>query len=422
MIVYLFLLNLLLQTNCKQLIEPHYRKVQLQTVQTPTTILTCAISIPNLDVASNTFILSTTSSTSSNHIPTTYPIISGQPPYLDLIENQRTPAPTSAYVLFPSIDTCDTFNVNNYVILSNNNRNIKYTLRSTTPPIMQIFVLQKQPTINQDERRQEMQFNKSQQMTSAETLNAGAKAVWNAMANVTLGNLTSSNLIGTNKNYGIDNITNILNLVQTHMKEAKAKKQQKQQQQQHQQQKQKQQQQQEQHETNEKSNNPLDESTAPNIDGSEINAAYKVDNPFTHNQMHPSTDTEQPCVAVTLEFINCVKRHARVEDCSSKKQELMNCRTTIGVGNPTAAQRNNFGNNDDQRKNEKKFPDGFSFRSCAGIGGGCPASGGTPKGAVAKELGIPARPPVYSPTPLGPDLSDAGGSLMMSVVEMCIGK
>ena len=380
-------------------------KFQLHVVQTSATILSCGGSINSPKKLPNSSFL-------RNIITNvTYPLITGHPPYLELIDNQP---PTSSlnynyYVIFSESSLCEHFHLLDYVVKSNDptELTLELSLDIDMPPIVQIFVVKNNQFANTKARLKQHPLPPS---SSAKTLNAGARAAWSNIVNLTgAEDLLSKKLTGIHQNYGLNNITNILNLVQTQMNHEQSK--------------------------NRNSKDtadtiPLDHSSTSSQTTAEPSSAFHRENPFTHSAMYGSTKsvdgsnnnnnnnnnevTNEPCVSVTLEFINCVKRHARVEDCSKKKQRLMDCRTKLGVGNPTSAQNKNLGAS-------QHHPSDFSFRSCSGVSGGCPASGGTPKGAVAKELGIPARPPVYSPTPLGPDLSDAGGTLMMSVIELCLG-
>ena len=157
-----------------------------------------------------------------------------------------------------------------------------------------------------------------------------------------------------------------------------------------------------------------------------------------------SSEKSTPCDAVSIGYINCVKRHNSAGECLDHKRELMSCREQIGLANPSGvaddsfeaqrsarqvSQKQYYNRDEDQNKNKNKnkniikndLPAGFSFRACSTAGGGCPSGGGTPDGAIAEKLGVPARPTMMQPTPLGPDVSDAGGTLMMSVVQIVLG-
>ena len=312
--------------------------------------------------------------------PTLFALTSGQLPHLNLLDDNDAHQQETYHIIFPpNQHVCQNFILDEYALvqLDNNHHHIegqKLALTFRTPPLVAIFILQ--PELTEPPPPKTPPAAAASSASSAQTINSGARKAWKqVLTQVGLpANMTTAPLTGSSTNYGLSNISNIISLMQTHVNHQK---------------------------TNGKRNTPpASEELDPNIINmaAQEGEAFQRENPFTHTAVHPSSTTG-PCMSVTLTFINCVKRHANVQECADHKRDLMNCRSREAAAAPAPATAGST---------FTKTANGFSFRACAGAGGGCPASGGTPAGAIAKELGIPARPPVYSPTPLGPDLSDAG--------------
>jgi hypothetical protein len=318
--------------------------------------------------------------------PLAYPLSPGKLSYMYLLNDQHSISSRIIHhVIFEDENVCHHFILSEYVLSSPGKEDQNF--RPHIPPLSTTYILPQKWNKNDQsfslftEKEAEIKVvntnieSFSDTSSAAKKINAGARKVWKQVMDAAgiAPNMTTSPLVGERTNYGLQNISKIISLVQTHI---------------------------EHHKNNEKQSSKIDSKidskTASVVDGNDISTkktdetnkeVFERANPFTHTAMFP-TSKKEPCVSPTMAFINCVKRHANVKHCNGKKMILMKCKK--------------------QHETISTAPDGFSFRACTGVDGKCPASGGTPDGAVAKELGVPAQPPQLQPTPLGPDLSDTG--------------